>query len=81
MGLITGPVPPRVDAHVTAGLLELIEHALERGWSCRRASGLLGLDEVRAGRWQARCAVDALDDRAPGGAPRHGLLGWERARS
>jgi len=79
LGLITGPVPPRVDAHVTAGLLELIEHALERGWSCRRASGLLGLDEVRAGRWQARCAVDALDDRAPGGAPLHGLLGWERA--
>lgn len=79
MGLITGPVPPRVDACVKAGLLELVDHAVERGWSTRRAAGCLGLDEVRAGRWAARRAAGALDDRPPGGAPLHGLLGWERA--
>jgi putative transposase len=78
LGLTTGPVPPRVDAHVKAGLLELVDHAVERGWSPRRAAGLLGLDEVRAARWRARRAADALDDRPSGGTPRHGLLGWER---
>jgi putative transposase len=81
LGLITGPVPPRVDAHVKAGLLELVDHAVERGWSPRRAAGLLELDEVRAARWRRRRAVDgalALVDRRPGGTARHGLLGWER---
>ena len=79
---MTGPVPPRVDAHVKAGLLELVDHAVARGWSPRRAAGLLGLDEVRAGRWRQRRAVEgdvALLDRRPGGTARHGLLGWERA--
>jgi len=47
-------------------LLDLIDHAAERGWSTRRAAGLLGLEEVRAGRWQQRRATGALDDRAPG---------------
>jgi transposase InsO family protein len=79
---MTGPVPPRVDAHVKAGLLELVDHAVARGWSPRRAAALLGLDEVRAGRWRQRRAVEgdvALLDRRPGGTARHGLLGWERA--
>jgi transposase InsO family protein len=79
MGLITGPVPPRVDAHVKAGLLELIDHAVDRGWSPRRAAGLLGLDEVRAARWRDRREAGALDDRCAGGTPLHGLLGRERA--
>ena len=64
---MTGPVPPRVDAHVKAGLLELIDHATERGWSLRRAAELLGLDEVRAARWRARRTADALNDRARAG--------------
>lgn len=29
MGLTAGPVPPRVDAHVTAGLLALAAHAAQ----------------------------------------------------
>ena len=79
MGLTTGPVPARVDEHVKAGLLDLVEHAVGRGWSARRASGLLGLDHVRCGRWMARREVGQLADRDPGGHPLHGLLDHERA--
>ena len=79
MGLTAGPVPPRVDARVKAGLLDLIAHAGERGWSTRRAAELLGLDQTRAARWQARRAAGELADHRPGGHPLHGLLDWERA--
>ena len=79
MGLSAGRVPPRVDGHVKAGLLDLIEHATERGWSARAAAGLLGLDEMRVSRWQSRRDSDQLADQPPGGHPRHGLLDWERA--
>jgi putative transposase len=79
LGLTAGPVPARVDAHVKAGLLELVEHAAEQGWSTRAACALLGLDDLRAARWQARRDHDALDDLPPGGHPVHGLLDWERA--
>jgi hypothetical protein len=48
LGLTAGPVPPRVDAPVKAGLLALIDHVGERGWSTRRACSLLGLDPDRA---------------------------------
>jgi putative transposase len=37
-----------VEAAVKAGLLTLIDHARERGWSARRACLLLGLDPDRA---------------------------------
>ena len=79
MGLTTGPVPSRVDEMTKAGLLALVDHALERGWSVRAAAGLLGLDEVRVGRWQLRRAGGQLADRRPGGHPLHGLLEHERA--
>lgn len=81
MGLSAGPVPPRVDAHVKAGLLDLVDHATARGWSTRRACRLLDLDENRATRWTRRRAeggVDRLDDARPGGHPLHGLLDVER---
>lgn len=78
MGLTAGPVPSRVDAVVKAGLLDLLDHALEAGWSARRACALLGLDDLRAARWVARCAEGRLEDGA-GGNPVHGLLDWERA--
>jgi putative transposase len=49
LGLTTGLVPPRVDAHVKAGLLDLVEHAgREGGWSLRRAAAALGLDNRSA---------------------------------
>ncbi len=78
MGLTAGPVPTRVDAEVKAGLLDLVEHAVEAGWSARRACRLLGLDDLRTARWQARRDADALADRRPGGHPVHALLESER---
>ncbi|MEU0157230.1 DDE-type integrase/transposase/recombinase, partial [Micromonospora fulviviridis] len=79
MGLTAGLVPPRVDAHVKAGLLTLVEHAVTRGWSSRRAAAALGLDHVRVLRWQTRAALDRLDDAKPGPAEAvHALLPWER---
>ncbi|MGP3921534.1 transposase, partial [Nonomuraea sp. 10N515B] len=80
MGLNTGLVPPRVDACVKAGLLELVTHAArEGGWSTRRSAALLGLDHVRVLRWQTRAVVGRLDDAKPGPEiALHALLPWER---
>jgi hypothetical protein len=80
LGLMAGLVPPRVDASVKAGLLDLVEHAnTVGGWSLRRAAATLGVDHVRVLRWQARAAIDRLDDAKPGpGEAPHALLGWER---
>jgi putative transposase len=79
LGLTAGPVPPRVDASVKAGLLALVEHAVQAGWSTGRAAVALGLDADRVTRWRARRDTDRLADAAPGGHPVHGLLDWERA--
>ena len=79
MGLTAGPVPPRVDAPVKAGLLALVEHAVGHRWSTARACRLLGLDPDRHARWQARRRADRLCDRPSGGGPVHGLLERERA--
>jgi transposase InsO family protein len=79
LGLTAGPVPPRVDADVKAGLLDLVDYAIAAGWSARRAGELLRLDHVRCGRWIERRRAGQLQDRARGGHPVHGLLGWERA--
>lgn len=92
MGLSAGLVPPRVDAGVKAGLLDLVDHAVAAGWSARRAAATLGIDHVRLLRWAARAAQEtsggargrlaALADAKPGPAPGealHGLLDWEKA--
>lgn len=81
MGLTAGPVPPRVDATVKAGLLTLVAHAqAEGGWSLRKASHTLGLDHARVLRWLDRAAADRLVDAKPGPeVPQHALLDWERA--
>jgi len=79
LGLTAGPVPPRVDASVKAGLCDLVEEAVDAGWSTGRAAAFLGLDADRVTRWQGRRAVDRLADATPGGHPVHGLLAWERA--
>jgi transposase InsO family protein len=76
---MAGPVPVRVHGEVKAGLLDLVGHAVEHGWSARRACHLLGLDHARYHHWVARRGADRLDDLLPGGHPRHGLLDWERA--
>jgi putative transposase len=80
LGLTAGPVPPRVDATVKAGLLTLVAHAqTEGGWSLRRATAALGLDHVRVLRWLDRAAHDRLVDATPGpDVPMHALLDWER---
>jgi putative transposase len=80
MGLSAGVVPPRVDAGVKAGLLALVEHAVQvGGWSLRRAAAALGLDHVRVLRWQARAGLGRLDDARPGpDVPLHALLDWEK---
>ena len=82
MGLSAGPVPPRVDARVKAGLLDLIDHAArEGGWSLRRSAATLGVDHARVLRWQARAAAgESLENAKPGpDVPLHALLDWERA--
>jgi len=80
LGLTAGLVPPRVDAPVKAGLLELVAHAhREAGWSLRRSAGVLGVEHTRLLRWAARAAEDRLADAKPGpGTALHALLDWER---
>lgn len=73
MGL-SGRVPRRVDAATKAGLLDLIDEAVEAGWKIRRVCGVLELGEVRAHRWYARRARGKLADAKPGGSPMHGIL-------
>lgn len=73
MGL-SGRVPRRVDAATKAGLLDLIEEAIDGGWTIRQACHALELGEVRAHRWYARRARGVLADRSPGGSPMHGIL-------
>jgi putative transposase len=81
LGLTAGLVPPRVDAPVKAGLLELVAHAhAEAGWSLRRSASVLGIEHTRLLRWAARAAAGRLEDAKPGpDVPVHALLDWERA--
>ena len=79
MGLTAGAVPTRVEAPVKTGLLGLVEHAVERGWSTARACRLLGLDQDRHADWRVRQRQDRLADLPPGGGALHGLLEGERA--
>ncbi|MGH3469567.1 MAG: integrase core domain-containing protein [Thermocrispum sp.] len=78
MGL-SGRVPRRVDAATKAGLLDLVDAAVEAGWSTRRACRVLELGEVRAHRWYGRRARGRLVDTAPGGSPMHAILPEEEA--
>jgi putative transposase len=68
-----------VDQATKAGLLGLLEQAIEQGWRFRAACQVLELGEVRAFRWLGRRAADELQDHAPGGSPVHGLLADEVA--
>jgi putative transposase len=80
LGLTVGPVPTRVDADVKAGLLDLVDHATEHGWSTRRAAEVLQISDDRLRRWDARRAVgEPLDDASPGPEePLHALPPAER---
>jgi transposase InsO family protein len=60
--------------------LELIDLAVDAGWTLSRACAVLELDRRRAWHWQQRRAAgESLDDRPSGGNPVHGLLDWEEA--
>ncbi|WP_432021118.1 hypothetical protein [Streptomyces sp. 1222.5] len=79
MGLSAGPVAPRVEARVKAGLLELVDHAGRAGWSVRHAADVLGIDHMRVLRWQQRRTTGRLQDTVPGpDAALHALLDFER---
>ncbi len=68
-----------MDAATKAGLLDLLEQALDAGWPLRRACHRLELAERRAHRWLGRRARGRLADRPPGGSGMHGLLAEEAA--
>jgi hypothetical protein len=76
---IGGRVPRRVDAATKAALLELLDRAVEQGWSVSAAAVVLDLGRVRAHRWMLRAGLGELVDRRPGGSPVHGLLPAEEA--
>ena len=76
MGL-SGQVPRRVDAATKSGLLDLLDAAIDEGWSLRRACAQLELGEPRAYRWLGRRDHGELADAKPGGSPMHGLLDEE----
>jgi transposase InsO family protein len=54
--------------------LDLIDQAVDGGWTIRRACGVLELGEVRTHRWYARRARGKLADKAPGGSPMHAIM-------
>lgn len=71
------PVPVRADATVEAGLLDLVNHAVEQGWTVQAACQLLRIDRRRVERWQRRRT--GLADRRPGGVALNRLLDDEIA--
>ena len=75
---VTLPVPIRVDATGKAGLLALVEHAVEQGWSVQAACEVLKISRRRVERWQHRRAD--LVDRKPGGVAVNSLLDDENAQ-
>jgi transposase InsO family protein len=75
---MSGPIPSRVTGADKAALLDIVDGAVDAGWSAARACSLLELERRRVWRWQSRRAGGgSLDDAAPGGNPIHGLLDWE----
>ncbi len=74
---MSGPIPARVDAAAKTVLLEVIDDAVDAGWSLSRICGVLELDRQRAWRWRQRRHLGRLADMPPGGHPIHGILAWE----
>ncbi|MGH2772483.1 MAG: transposase [Actinomycetota bacterium] len=68
-----------MDAVTKSSLLELIDEAVQQGWTHRRACEVLEVKETRAWRWRERRAGAGLEDLPAGGHPVHGLLDEEQA--
>ena len=77
MGVTAGE-PPRVEAGVKAGLLDLVDGPVEAGWTTARACAVLELDGRRCRRWQHRREAGRLEDSAAGGAAVHAITPFER---
>jgi hypothetical protein len=76
---LSGRIPPRVDAVTKAGLLALVEDAVDQGWTVRPACAALELGPRRTWRWLERAAADRLEDLRPGSGVVHRLLAEEVA--
>ena len=75
---VTAGVPPRVEAGMKAALLDLVDGAVEAGWTTTRACAVLELDGHRCRRWRHRREVGRLGDAAPGGVAVHAITAAER---
>ena len=82
MGLTAGPVPARVTGPVKQALLDLVDHAVDQGFSLRQACRWLGVNHARVLGWQTRHTHGhGLDDTPAGpqvGEVLHALLDWEK---
>ena len=75
---VTAGVPPRVEAGTKAALLDLVDGAVEAGWTTARACSVLELDSRRCRRWQHRRGAGRLDDDTAGGTAVHAITPAER---
>ena len=75
---VTAGVPPRVEAGTKAALLDLVDGAVEAGWTTARACSVLELDGRRCRRWQHRRGAGRLDDNTAGGTAVHAITPAER---
>ena len=77
MGVSAG-VPPRVEAGMKSALLDLVDGAVEAGWTTARACAVLELDGHRCRRWRHRRDAGRLDDHTAGGVAVHAITPAER---
>ena len=74
---VTAGVPPRVEAGMKSALLDLVDGAVEAGWTTARACAVLELDGRRCRRWQHRRGAGRLDDHTAGGTAVHAITPFE----
>ena len=70
---VTAGVPPRVEAGTKAALLDLVDGAVDEGWTTARACAVLDLDSRRCRRCQHRRSAGRLDDNTAGGTALHAI--------
>ena len=75
---VTAGVPPRVEAGMKSALLDLVDGAVEAGWTTARACAVLELDGHRCRRWRHRRDAGRLGDGAAGGVAVHAITPAER---